>query len=216
MMKRIFSLILCLICLALTLSGCEDKKSNVTLGNVLILGDSYSTFEGHIPEGYKSYYKKSSSHLGVTSHKKTWWYKLTSRTNSKLLLNSSYSGSTICHTGYDGADYAEISFAARMESLAKSGYFAVNRVETLIILGVLNDYWAESPRGDIKYENFTESDLYSVYPAFAYILSLAKEHLPGARIVFVSEEYLPSDIKADMREICSHFGADVIEIHDIS
>ena len=28
----------------------------VNLGNVLILGDSYSTFKGFIPEGYLYYY----------------------------------------------------------------------------------------------------------------------------------------------------------------
>ena len=28
------------------------------LGNIFILGDSYSTFEGYIPDKYETYYKK--------------------------------------------------------------------------------------------------------------------------------------------------------------
>ena len=215
-MKKIIALMLALICLTLASGSCENKKSSVTLGNVLILDDSYSTFKWHIPEGYATYYSKSSASLGVTSHKKTWWYKLITRTDSNLLLNSSYSGSTLCHTGYDGADYAEISFAARADALIKSGFFAESRVDTLVILGGLNDYWAGSPRGEIKYEGFTEEDLYSVYPAFAYILSSVREASPKTRMIFISEEYLPEDMKADMRAICEHFGADVIEIYGVS
>lgn len=216
MKKKILALITVLCFFTAMFTGCNMEKSNVTLGNVLLLGDSYSTFEGKIPEGYAAYYSKKTTSFGVASHKKTWWYRLIERTGSKLLLNSSYSGSTICHTGYDGADYSDRSFAARTEKLVKSGYFTENRVDTLIILGGLNDYWAKSPRGEVKLEGFTEGDLYSVYPAFAYILSLVREASPETRIIYISEEYLPEDMRAEMRRICEHFGAETVELYGIS
>ena len=215
-MKKITVFIVAVFLIALIFAGCDTGKSSVTLGNVLILGDSYSTFEGHIPEGYPSFYTEYTSDCGVHSYKRTWWHKLIEKTGSSLLLNSSYSGSTLCHTGYYGDDYSEISFAARLDKLVEGGFFTDNKVDTLVILGGLNDYWAESPLGEIKYEGFTEEELYKVYPAFAYILSRVKEASPETRIIYVSEEYLPDDMKADMREICDHYGAETVEIHDIS
>ena len=32
----------------------------------------------------------------------------------------------------------------------------------------------------------------------------------------ISEEYLPDDMKADMRDICAHYGAETVELHGIS
>ena len=216
-MKRRMLVMITVLCLfASAFTGCTVERSSVTLGNVLVLGDSYSTFEGHIPEGYAAYYSKKSTSFGVTSHKKTWWYRLAERTGSNILLNSSYSGSTVCHTGYDGADYSEISFAARTDKLIESGFFADNEVNTLVILGGLNDYWAKAPRGEIKYEGFEAEDIYSVYPAFAYMLSRVRQASPETRIIYIAEEYLPDDMKADMREICTHYGAETVEIHGIS
>jgi hypothetical protein len=214
--KKISVLLAAFFVLAAMFTGCTMEKSSVTLGNVLILGDSYSTFEGKIPEGYSAYYSKKSKKFGVDSYRKTWWHILMERTDSKLLLNSSYSGTTLCHTGYDGADYSEISFAARLDNLIASGFFENNVVDTLVILGGLNDYWASSPRGEIKHDGFTKEDLYSVYPAFAYILSRVNETSPETRIIYIAEEYLPDDMKADMREICTHYGAETMEIHEIS
>jgi hypothetical protein len=214
MKRKIFAFILA-FCLIFVIAGC-DMRSSVTLGGVLILGDSYSALEGYIPEGHAPYYGNDSKDCGVDSHKKMWWHILAERTRSQILLNSSYSGSTLCHTGYDGADYSEFSFSARVDKLIESGFFAENRVDTLVILGGLNDYWAGSPRGEIIYDGFTKEELYKVYPALSYIFSRAREASPETRIIYVSEEYLPDDMKADIREICAHYGADNVEIHGIS
>ena len=66
------------------------------LGNVFILGDSYSTFEGYIPDGYVAYYKEDgpqyieefsemkSYERDVFRVEQTWWYDFV-RENGKLL-----------------------------------------------------------------------------------------------------------------------------------
>ena len=66
------------------------------LKNVFILGDSYSTFEGYIPEGYVAYYRPDGpSYLrkkpelekndnDVFSVEQTWWYNLV-KENGQLL-----------------------------------------------------------------------------------------------------------------------------------
>lgn len=208
----IFSALSLLFTLSLTGCGNADRPY---LGNTLIMGDSYSTFEGEIPNGFPAYYTKNSKDIGVDRVKKTWWSRLIRKTNAKLLLNSSYSGSTVCHTGYDGNDYSDISFAGRMKQLIDSGYFSENRVDTCIIFGSLNDYWANSPLGEIKYENITERDKFSYFPALSYMLQNIREASPETRIIFVICELLSDEMKNGIREICAHYGVETVEPNDV-
>ncbi len=196
--------------------GCSEPISDVHLGNVMILGDSYSTFKGFIPEGYGSWYSKEATHTDVRNVKDTWWHTVIRRSRSSLLLNCSYSGSTVCNTGYDGADYSSLSFVTRFRELKDSGFFDTNRVDTLIILGGLNDYWAGVPMGEIKYEGVSKEDLYSFLPALCALLSDAKEALPDARILFIGEEYISRELKDKFKEICGQVGIEYLELEGIS
>ena len=75
----------------------------MSLGNVLIFGDSYSTFKGFIPQGYVDYYRPEGNPKTDLLHvEETWWHRLITKTESTLLLNDSWSGSTVCNTGYNG------------------------------------------------------------------------------------------------------------------
>ncbi len=66
--------------------------------NILIFGDSYSTYDGFIPDGYATYYPKPD-HITVNDVSKTWWKMLETETNSHIVLNNSWSGSTIYSIG---------------------------------------------------------------------------------------------------------------------
>ena len=118
------------------------------LGNIFILGDSYSTFAGYIPEGHASYYFECGPHYLVAHpdeakpsdkdvHKveETWWYPLAEE-NGKLIFNCSWSGTTICNTGYDGCDNSDKSFIARLEKLLDNGFFEENKID----FGVRHDF----------------------------------------------------------------------------
>ena len=86
----------------------------MTLGNVLIFGDSYSTYEGDIPEGYAVYYSgHREKDPDISSVEKTWWGRLLSDTDSRLIQNNSWSGSTIGYTGYVGDCSKTSSFIYR-------------------------------------------------------------------------------------------------------
>ena len=80
---------------------------------VSILGDSYSTFYGHVsPAANLCWYgvpgeKKEND---VTKVEETWWYRFIHEHGFQLERNNSYSGSTVCHTGYEKADYSDRSF----------------------------------------------------------------------------------------------------------
>ena len=47
--------------------------------NVLIIGDSYSTFEGHIPSGYEVFYRAGGREDNDVSRvEETWWHQVVS------------------------------------------------------------------------------------------------------------------------------------------
>ena len=103
-----------------------------SLGKVLFLGDSYTTFKGYIPEGYAVYYSSSENSVtDATRVEDTWWHQLIEKTGSEIVLNSSYSGSTICNTGYNGNDSTRTSFITRLDALINEGFFDKNEIVLL-------------------------------------------------------------------------------------
>ena len=168
-------------------------------GNVFILGDSFSTFEGYIPEGYLTYYgENTEKNTDVRKVEYTWWHKFCKETNSNLVLNNSWSGSTICYTGYDNYDCSkDSSFIFRVRQLIENGFFAENKIDTVFLFGASNDSGANSPLGEVKYDNFEEKDLYFAFPAICYIIKLLTETLPKAKIYFPIND----DIKPEIREM---------------
>ena len=186
-----------------------------SLGNVMILGDSYSTFEGYIPEGYDAWYNSEAKDCNdVCNVSECWWHQFFRETDANLLFNCSYSGTTICNTGYNGEDCRDKSFIARLDRLIENGYFKKNKIDTLIIFGATNDCWAGSPRGEQKFEGWADEDLYKVYPAFNYMLSRAKEALPEARIVFILNHILIEDFGENFSESCRRFGVEYLPLSE--
>ena len=69
--------------------------------NTIIFGDSYSTFENFIPAGYAvHYFENGRPETDVTKVSQTWWHQVVTEADLNLILNNSWSGSTICYTGY--------------------------------------------------------------------------------------------------------------------
>ena len=86
------------------------------LGNIFILGDSYSTFTGLIPEGYGSWYSAAPKpETDVTRADQIWWKRLLAQAEGNVVLNDSWSGSTVCCTGYDGKDFSFCAFINRLD-----------------------------------------------------------------------------------------------------
>ncbi len=93
--------------------------------NILIFGDSYSTFEGYVPKGYAVYYSENERpETDVTKVEQTWWHQVVNEGNYNLVLNNSWSGSTIGYTGYNNSDCSKSSsFIYRFKKLAAEGFF---------------------------------------------------------------------------------------------
>ena len=129
--------------------------------------------------------------------------------------NCSWSGTTICNTGYDGADFSKISFIARFEQLLKDGFFDENHVDTFFLFGGTNDSWSDAPLGNAVYSDWTSEDLYNVLPAFSYLINRMLSALPDARIYCIINSDLKKEITDFYRTVCKENGVDIIELFDI-
>lgn len=187
------------------------------IGNVFILGDSYSTFDGCIADGCGSWYCEAEQEsTDVSNLNETWWDLVLNNTDSNLILNCSSSGTTICHTGYNGADCSKKdSFCARLNNLIEKGFFKKNNIDTFFIFGGTNDSWADSPLGEIKYGPKTKEELFSVLPAFCYLIETVKSCSETARIITIVNTDLKKEISDCFEMVTKHYGAEIIKLNNI-
>jgi len=192
------------------------------LGNILILGDSYSTFTGYVPQGYAVYYtpgkpayqKDVIDDNDVTCVEETWWYNF-SRENGNLALNCSWSGSTICNTGWSGRNDSGNTFIGRLDKLIADGFFSENKIDTLLIFGGTNDSWSDAPIGERMYSGWTKEDLYSALPAFGYLLDTCVNRLSGVKVYCIINTELKEELSSEYIKACKKYSVDYIELCDI-
>lgn len=177
---------------------------------VSILGDSYSTYQNHIPEGNEIWYfnNPSPKRTDVDDVKQTWWWQLISRGGYILGENDSWSGATISYRGYNGADYTERSFITRVPRLGSP--------DILLVFGATNDSWAGVEVGDYNYaKELPDGQLYTFRPAMSRLLSDLIDRYPGTEIYFIINSELRDDITESIRTVCDHYSVKYIQLHDI-
>lgn len=201
----------CMLAVVFLLCGAAVNVAYGQSKKFSVLGDSYSTFEGLIsPSSNACWYfngRTAGRSNDVKSSEQTWWKIFESQSGYALDVNNSYSGATICCTGYRKEDYSDRSFISRMFNLGKP--------ELILVFGGTNDSWSKAPIGEYMYDGWTKSDLYSYRPALSYMLSQMKVLYPQSRIVFILNSELSDAIDASTNEICAHYGIEVLELHDI-
>jgi len=183
--------------------------------NVVILGDSYSTFEGFIPKGQETYYLDGAEYSDVWSVDDTWWGKLCKEFDLNLVLNDSWSGATVSYTWYNGVDCSKTSsFIHRFHKLFDQGFFDTHAVDTVFIFGGTNDCWADVHFGKKKFSDFKRSDLYYVFPAIAYLVSEIKNRL-GVEVVFIINDMLKPEVARFIKDACNRNGARYVQLKNI-
>ena len=113
MKRNSFLLFVAILFTSVSVSFAQKKLS--------ILGDSYSTYYGYVtPDTNLCWYgvPEEKRENDVKRVEDTWWYLLINEHGYQMERNNSYSGSTVCHTGYEKADYSDRSFVTRMDSVA--------------------------------------------------------------------------------------------------
>lgn len=196
-------LLLSLIVLAVLPSVAQVKPT------LAVLGDSYSTFAGFIPEDNACWYNSPADHkrTDVTKVEQTWWWQVANEGGYKLGAIESYSGATVCNTGYRDEDYSDRSFVTRCINLGNP--------DIILICGATNDSWANAPIGDYKYANWKRVDLYFFRPAMAKMLNDIKLHYPNVEVYFILNTELKKEINESVLEVCKHYDVPVIELVDI-
>lgn len=196
-------LLLSLIVLAVLPSVAQVKPT------LAVLGDSYSTFAGFIPKGNACWYNSPADHkrTDVTKVEQTWWWQVANEGGYKLGAIESYSGATICNTGYRDEDYSDRSFVTRCTNLGNP--------DIILICGATNDSWANAPIGDYKYANWKRVDLYFFRPAMAKMLTDIKLHYPNVEVYFILNTELKKEINESVLEVCKHYDVPVIKLEDI-
>ena len=176
---------------------------------VAVLGDSYSTFEGFIPKGHPEWYRTNVNKAAndVDKVEQTWWWQVVKNGGYKLGVNDSYSGSTVCFTGYDDADFSDRSFVTRATNLGTP--------DIILVCGGTNDSWCGAKVGEYKYEGWKRADMYYFRPALAKLYTVLREHYPNVEIYFILNDCLRDDINESVDVISKHYGVPVIKLSGI-
>ena len=192
----------------LTITFCVGTQAQSKLG-ISILGDSYSTFKGYVlpDSNYVWYPQEKAENNDVQDVRQLWWHQLIREHGYRLCQNNSFSGATICHTGYNGEDYSDRSYCTRLWYLGSP--------DMILVFGGTNDTWAKSPIGDFQYSNWSRHDLFKFRPAMAYVLANLQNRYPGTEIYVIINDILSEDVTVSMKTICDHYHVSYIQLHNI-
>ena len=176
---------------------------------ISILGDSYSTFQGYIPDGNETWYYTpvDTSRTDVDNVTQTWWWQVINQAGCLIEKNDSYSGATVSYHGYNNEDYSPRSFITRLPRLGSP--------DVILIFGGTNDDWAGAKLGKYQYDNFAQADFFTYRPALAYLLQQSKERYPNVKIFFIINSELKKEIVESTKVICYHYDIPFIELKDI-
>ncbi len=138
-----------------------------------ILGDSISTYEGCLPEGYPSFYSHRGAIVtGIEGYEDTWWGQVIDHFDAKLLVNNSWSGSYVCKP--EGCEIESYGC-----SDARSGGLGIDHLvpdQIIVFLGT-NDRGA-----GFKLTSDDKTDLSVIENAYGLMLDKIKHNYPEAEV----------------------------------
>ena len=195
-MNRLLTSLVLLCCLVV--SHAADYKT------VSVLGDSYSTFKGYVyPDTNAVWYTAPAiKKTDVSLVDETWWKQFVEATGIELDVNNSFSGATICNTGYKGKDYTDRSFVTRMDNLGNP--------DLILVFGATNDCWAHSPL-----EGADMNDMYALRPAMHRMFEGLATLYPDADVVFMLNDEIKGDIRDVILNSCADSGVPCLELVDV-
>ena len=174
-----------------------------------IMGDSYSTFVGYIPENYSAYYPNPEKVPDLLQVEQTWWHQLMTKRNMELLENDSYSGSTVC-TVVRPEQKLSASFVRRSECCLRG-----KQPDFLMVFGCTNDNWLDREVGQVQFADWTEEDLQKVLPAYCYVLHQLKAANPTSKFLCIINTNFKQPLLEGLLCAAQHYGATAVQLQDI-
>jgi len=204
----------------------QESVAPLTDKKLSILGDSISTYEGWIPDGYAKYYPRGD----IDSYEKTWWWKLIQLSGMTLCRNASWSGSTVVGGTGNTEGFAGCS-DTRINDLTNP-----NNGDTpdIIICYISTNDWVSKQIGTFSSTDEvdkTSENITQIAPAYALMLYKIRNAYPNAVVYCVtsfegrianSDDTYPiinafgetiHDVNHAISEIAHIFGARVIDLN---
>lgn len=188
-----------------TVKTMPKKLTGATFG---ILGDSYSTFKDHIPEGNRCYYPNTEKVDDVLQVDQTWWHLLMTRNGMQLIVNDSYSGATVC------TDHSLPAISAYTQR-AKRTFSGNIQPDYIFVFGGTNDNWTNKTVGQVQYGDWEDADLKRVLPAFCFVLDHITKHNPKSTVVALINTGFKPELHEGMLAASEHYGVKAICLQDI-
>ena len=176
-----------------------------------VLGDSYSTFEGWNPAGQDIFYPGPAVD-DVLKVEDTWWHRLAKEQDLRLLMNDSWSGSTVCRDVREPQPPGS-SFLVRMKkTLSGEG---TEKPDIILLFGGTNDDWLERKTGRNIWENRTEDDLWQILPAFCEMLEYVSTANPQAQVICIVNTDFRSEVTEGIMKAAEHYSVTCCRLHGI-
>lgn len=182
--------------------------------SLVLLGDSYTTFAGYIPQGNWVYYPREDV-ADVTDVEQTWWRRLIRMRGLRLLANESSSGTTLSTRVREEHTVAD-AFVSRMRRVLGPEGVGGERAELILIFGGTNDSWMDNEAGALQFSDWGEADLRQVLPATCCLLDFVTRHNPDATILLIVNTDLREEIAQGLAAACAHYGVPALQLRDIS
>lgn len=162
---------------------------NLKESSISILGDSLSTFNGYTAIENVSYYPNDTN--DVFSVNDTWWMRLISKTNARLEINNSWSGSKV--SGNDISSYLN-----RVDNVGNPKY--------LIIHGGTNDSWGNVPVGSLHFSaDISELNINEFADSYDLLVRRAISLYPNTNIILVIPHTVSDSYAAIINEIAKYY-----------
>lgn len=155
----------------------EEVPADKAAGKLSILGDSISTFDGWIPEGYSCYFPMSGE---ITEVGQTWWQKVLRDTGMELCVNSSSSGSTCVGDSASIDNFQYGCSECRLGNLiGQNGCFP----DIIVVYMGTNDVLKSVPIGDNDGTRAVEEGMVENFSdAYSMMLDKLTAYYPNAEI----------------------------------
>ena len=143
-----------------------------------ILGDSISTFDGWIPEGYACYFPMDGE---VPDVEQTWWKMGLKDTEMELCVNGSSSGSTCIGDSFSADNFQYGCSECRIwDLIGSNGAFP----DVIIVYMGTNDFMKAVPLGDNDGTKAVEEGMIETFSdAYCMILDKLIAYYPNAEIL---------------------------------
>jgi len=140
-----------------------------------ILGDSVSTLDGYSrPYGAEFYAGENKFRSNVFSPEDTWWGKVIDKLGGELLVNNSFSGSTVCRR--EGCIFPSYGCSdERTSDLSRGG---ISPDVIMVYMGTNDRGYGLPPTAD----GMDEEDVSVFSVAYSLMLKKLKENYPLAEI----------------------------------